>query len=1021
MRVLCSDLDPVLPYNAHSQDVAGQAPESEPRGRVRLSWMPTFDALGVQPGAMTSDWMNIAVVQVSVDDSDAFFHLYRDCLQYLREAYPVGTWCCETIDALSVQTLGLCPASFSTLINVLADVLDDSVTHGLGISRRSMSHPVAAFVLSGALFDWEWRERYGVRCHVACAVSASRRAERLGGDLCQALFLDCFKAHLCRENWRRHHAAEESLMPWSRQSKQEVEETVAPDSTGTAVVEVEDLWENLPDEHGETMRVVWSALWPPTIDVPWLGARHDGYPFSPTLGAYTAIRRRRGVLHTLRDDAALWLSAMTFGLLEAVTRIRIPERTFLVPAGPHTNGAVTALSGKRVSQFLAYCVQSSSTFGWRLQGGEGPPAERGREVARLLRRAAVALSQEHTYHGNLLTLAGFDTAERDSICSAVVLAVLFPLCVICATLWPEDAEIDHLNDLLHGEWPSPSPIEFVLRSCMADLQRTGWCPYTVSHLTQAFGNAPNRVKLKYAGSILPRLSPYVRNGPGEHAQCTEDACLLQTFADHNYKLRHTHSGCRCSLVKPPVEDVRRLLSDGRIPVVKYDGMALEVLPSTDTPYVAISHVWAEGMGSTTEEGLPTCVVRRIATAVQRLLPSDGPFWMDSLCVPQEVTARKRAIKLMAQTYRDAAMVLVIDDCIRTQCSDSHSLEVNVLRIAASAWLRRVWTLQEGLLARKLYFEFVEGPVEFEEKFGGDKEPRADGDEGTKNVWLNATVRALIPLLDIRMSEKTSHNLPLWKLVDLLNGRKTSKAEDELIAVSSLLPPSITVDELLASSGPEAAAMRMRSFLLQLREVPRMLPFSRAPRLSLEGFTWAPRTLADDPMGLWITLVHGTGLCTENGLVAKYFAAPISGRSPVAALPYPVTGKDSVRPWRIRAWIYHHPSATSHSLFAWLESPCVSPIDALLFLGDFSATEHFDGGHALTGRTERACVAVCNVSEIETAASSADYPEDTHRNLRYVACCTLVKWEEQHTRFSDEHSDGKWSTLGELRETWVRLV
>ncbi|KAJ2977229.1 hypothetical protein NUW54_g11445 [Trametes sanguinea] len=122
-------------------------------------------------------------------------------------------------------------------------------------------------------------------------------------------------------------------------------------------------------------------------------------------------------------------------------------------------------------------------------------------------------------------------------------------------------------------------------------------------------------------------------------------------SESGLRRHHVTGALRCKYVKPPPHAVQQLLSEGIIPVVRFDGRALQVVPAGQTPYVAISHVWLEGMGSTTEDGLPSCVVQRIAGLAKRILPNHGgAFWMDSLCVPQEGSLRKRAIKsIMAET------------------------------------------------------------------------------------------------------------------------------------------------------------------------------------------------------------------------------------------------------------------------------------------------------------------------------------------------------------------------------------
>ncbi|RPD70814.1 hypothetical protein L226DRAFT_443101, partial [Lentinus tigrinus ALCF2SS1-7] len=313
-------------------------------------------------------------------------------------------------------------------------------------------------------------------------------------------------------------------------------------------------------------------------------------------------------------------------------------------------------------------------------------------------------------------------------------------------------------------------------------------------------------------------------------------------------------------VIPPLSEVTSRLADGVVPVVVFDREAgrLSVRSAPDAPYVAISHVWSDGLGSTTEEGLPTCQVARIAGLAKELLPASGAFWMDSLCVPNTKDLRKRAIKLMGQTYEDAHTVLVFDVGIRASCARSHSWEENVLRIATSGWVTRVWTLQEGILARKLYFEFADGLMDARklESFDGDPAQH----------MAQQFSRGLLPLLSFRARRLGSPNTPctLRDIIMLARRRTTSKPEDETIAIAGLLP--IDVSALLSITGDDAPERRMKEFILQMRQVPRRWPLVPTDKLRIPGFTWAPRSLAD---ALESDDTDGDGTCTENGLLAQY--------------------------------------------------------------------------------------------------------------------------------------------------------
>ena len=89
-----------------------------------------------------------------------------------------------------------------------------------------------------------------------------------------------------------------------------------------------------------------------------------------------------------------------------------------------------------------------------------------------------------------------------------------------------------------------------------------------------------------------------------------------------------------------------------------------------TAYIAISHVWADGLGNTRRNSLPLCQLITLRARLFRLveiywsssiLPRIMAFWIDTLCVPltSKVT-RKKAITKMQDVYRQSMAALVLD-------------------------------------------------------------------------------------------------------------------------------------------------------------------------------------------------------------------------------------------------------------------------------------------------------------------------------------------------------------------------
>ncbi|KAA1472875.1 hypothetical protein DENSPDRAFT_821987 [Dentipellis sp. KUC8613] len=346
---------------------------------------------------------------------------------------------------------------------------------------------------------------------------------------------------------------------------------------------------------------------------------------------------------------------------------------------------------------------------------------------------------------------------------------------------------------------------------------------------------------------------------------------VATVDTANYLPKHVTADCTCAFVKPSSSAVRELVRKNEVPVILFDGSSIVVQSAKDTPYVAISHVWADGLGSTTEVGLPTCQVQRLTNLSKKLVPS-GAFWQDGLCIPGEKDPRNQAIALMVKTYADANNVLVLDEGIRTSCRLSTPKEECMMRIATSGWLQRIWTLQEGMLARELHFELNDGiisPTYF--------------DGHTFHV-----ARKVIPLLEHRGRNMASlafdqvlRNQPVCTvnhLIGLLRYRTTSKPQDEPVAISGLL--GVAPGELVHLGAQE----RMKSLLIRVREVPRLFAVFgwTCFRLSLPNFGWAPISLSqmlwpDDPED------PIKAICTEDGLFGEYTLV----RFPEISFPEPV--------------------------------------------------------------------------------------------------------------------------------------
>ncbi|PCH44972.1 hypothetical protein WOLCODRAFT_154992 [Wolfiporia cocos MD-104 SS10] len=384
-----------------------------------------------------------------------------------------------------------------------------------------------------------------------------------------------------------------------------------------------------------------------------------------------------------------------------------------------------------------------------------------------------------------------------------------------------------------------------------DMRARGWCPFTIETFSDRL------YVLGYAQRQPPPLRPVLYRS---HEDCTPRKCVASNVDPGTYRTRHVSEDCACGFAKPPLAEVMSVISSSQVPVMRIvkdstpdggESLCIQCVPSNDTPYVAISHVWADGLGSNTETGLPICQLQRLATMTESLI-SGGSFWIDSLCVPDESQSRKQAIRMMARTYKEARLVLVIDAGIYS-CPVNTPLERKLLAILSSAWLQRLWTLHEALLAKEMKFLFGDKVIDFEDMIieaGGDPDP----------VRLPLLLE-VSRLWSKRQKIQSGFKLSLSDISRSLQRRTSSRVSDETLAIASLL--GVDVHKLVHLD----ASKRMQALLLELRTIPPNIIFIHdGEKLEIPNFSWAPASFMIDAVA---STIEDNGRCTPQGLIAEY--------------------------------------------------------------------------------------------------------------------------------------------------------
>lgn len=378
--------------------------------------------------------------------------------------------------------------------------------------------------------------------------------------------------------------------------------------------------------------------------------------------------------------------------------------------------------------------------------------------------------------------------------------------------------------------------EWGIRTCQLLITRMledGWCPSHVEMLASSVDAA----SMYFANLLGP---PRVEK---DHSRCSNDKCEADQIRESEYVTAHSTEDCGCSHLSPNLSKIGSILESGGIPYItislsaEQDDLTLEVEEfQAGRNYVAISHVWSGGLGNPAVNSLPRCqlsIIRNWIAALPDAKTDDSKihFWMDTLCVPLAPSSlRSKAIKVMKRTYEEASSVLVIESELM-RATRLCGNEEKLMRIYCSSWLRRLWTYQEGILPKTLFFQFTDGPVSIQELwdllyYGSIYDRRSNG------VALQAAAfyRSLKGFSGLK---KHARFASLWQA---LQWRQTSKVQDEVICVAALFDLDLDVIMKTPTNARFKKLLELQSdFLLGT-------PFLAGEKMKDDGYRWAPVAL-----------------------------------------------------------------------------------------------------------------------------------------------------------------------------------
>jgi hypothetical protein len=376
-----------------------------------------------------------------------------------------------------------------------------------------------------------------------------------------------------------------------------------------------------------------------------------------------------------------------------------------------------------------------------------------------------------------------------------------------------------------------------LSRLQTDLISYGWCKADINRLTQRL-SCLHLYCLRSLGS---------RKAFRDHSSCVNEQCQVRDSTPRS-GLR-----CTCKFIECVSEKVALITAQGDVPLVIFTPqMELKIQPVEQSkagavvPYIAISHICADGLGDYNKNIMYPCQLKllqeRVNTVFARLLNKYGVlpelfpalFWVDTLCVTgKSGPERTKAVSAMQKIYQGATAVLVLDRDLEYVTPDLSRLEKTIL-ITTSIWWTRMWTLQEGIFAKELYFQLDEGPISLD-----DLAKSRDPDEQQEVGKFFSLKRQMTGDLIRKLKELSPSLLRIYEGRHLLRNiawRFVSRPSDENVCLSILLGKDVAAIENL----PDDPIERLKKFILMQRHFPSFFLFLWDAGQE-DGFRWAPRT------------------------------------------------------------------------------------------------------------------------------------------------------------------------------------
>lgn len=275
-------------------------------------------------------------------------------------------------------------------------------------------------------------------------------------------------------------------------------------------------------------------------------------------------------------------------------------------------------------------------------------------------------------------------------------------------------------------------------------------------------------------------------------------------------------------------------------------------------YVAISHVWSDGTGAGVQAAgsVNRCLFDYFKKAAKDL--GCEAIWWDTISIPREPKARRKAIGKINDNFRAAKCTLVHDEYLvnfpwaedGTPC----------LALVLSPWFTRAWTALELFSSEDVWVIF--------------KGPKAENKQVIKNLKTDILAKGRISCSRGHfIASALIESLCNWRfeqissIIGVLRTRYTSKPRDMVIIAGLLAGQQPSVDTPIYDIPAEIT----RNIVLEMQMIESSLLFHGHVTMTQKGgFSWCPFSLLSGPDLHSYGPRRADALVDKNGAVVAQF-------------------------------------------------------------------------------------------------------------------------------------------------------